>query len=273
MAFGSLTGLVATVGAVAALIALFQLTLPYTPEVPTAGACPGAQTQNVDFLATTHTSGINARAGPGRTYEFVGRFQGDCSLGFVGYCLGEPVIDVFYIPDFYVPDMRWLVLPENRGYVAAAVVRAQQPESDLTLVDGCPDAVELPDSIAVSGTASKGKEALRLSAAAEWASTVGFAAYYENEGPVFVRLGLDASASDGFLAEWDPTAALSDSEEALVVGVICYAAEIPSHIHDAVRVTASNGSKSVTEGTKQWESLPALTKDRAARKACLLPEA
>ncbi|MCF6379380.1 hypothetical protein L2K70_17350 [Nocardioides KLBMP 9356] len=83
------------VGAVAALLGLVTavtgavaIVFPDTPYDAAAPACRGAYLQGSNFYAQTLPGGVSARSGPGRGFTQVDRFEGDCTLGFEGYCIG-----------------------------------------------------------------------------------------------------------------------------------------------------------------------------------------
>lgn len=126
-----------------ALIGLVHLLAPVTPATATAPACAGASVAGAPFRATTPADGINARSGPDTSFAQVQRFSGNCTLGFEGYCLGEPTDDL--VTGAY-PDQRWLILHRPwqswpwrhmpwgdppHAFVAAAKVQSQSPESAL----------------------------------------------------------------------------------------------------------------------------------------------
>lgn len=137
----------ATVGVAIAvpvgLVGVVQLAAPNTLHSAAAPACAGAPITGGKFLATTPSSGLNARSGPDTTYPQVQRFAANCTLAFDGYCIGEPVND---LRTTEYPDQRWLILhrpwqswPWKKmpwgdppyALVAAGTVQSQSAESDL----------------------------------------------------------------------------------------------------------------------------------------------
>lgn len=121
----------ATVAAVLGLAttgyAISELLAPNTPVAATAPACNGVPVYGAPFFAKTEANGVNARRGPGREYQQANRYEGNCTLGFDGYCIGRPE------PDFvlHTPDQRWLLVHDRNQLVASAVVLSQSPESAL----------------------------------------------------------------------------------------------------------------------------------------------
>jgi hypothetical protein len=113
------------VGATAAADAFAQDALSEAQAAP----CAGASVAGSRFLAVTSETriGVNVRSGPGTDFPQTGRFTSGCTLGFDGYCVGEPA------PDFLTgePDVRWLRLHRSPGYVSASVMRSVTADSGL----------------------------------------------------------------------------------------------------------------------------------------------
>jgi len=274
--------LVAGAAALAGLFAATELVWPAVPDASAPAACPGAQTRNVDFLAVTHRDGVSVRTGPGRSFRQRDRLLGDCTIGFVGYCLGEPTEDVFYVAfGQEVGDARWLVLPRGRGYVAAAAVRSQEAEDRLPGPrEDCPgrDEFEIgaPEIRVPPGPVAGEVE---IVATAKRAPTVGFATYHLEAGePVFVRVTLDANFSGRFGFSWltsaQPGPAGLGQGDVVLVAVSCLAAEVPGPA-SAVIVPLSNGpgppSAAATTRSVDLDSIPPDHRVRLLRKACLIP--
>lgn len=277
---------VAVVGGATGLVAVFQLFAPVTPEVQAAGPCNGARLARADFLATTSPIGVNAREGPGRSFRPALRFGGDCTLSFVGYCLGEPALDEFILDRFRVYDTRWLALPKGQGFISAGVVRAQRPETILPQLENCPAGTPSPQGPVLERVDSPATGDVELTAEASNAYTVGFAAFSEpgEDGrPNLRRIALDALPDPGFTAMWstsDQTTAGGGhgTGQVLLVAVICAAAEVPTDlVADQVLTLANPDGIPGANGieARNYESLkaadPALA-ERLRRTACLLPD-
>jgi hypothetical protein len=125
------------------LVGAVQLAAPRTPRAAATPACAGASVAGGAFLATTPSTGINARSGPDTSYPQVQRFAANCTLAFEGYCIGEPTQDLV-LKEF--PDQRWLILHRpwqtwpwedtpwgnpSYSFVAAGEVQSQSAESEL----------------------------------------------------------------------------------------------------------------------------------------------
>jgi hypothetical protein len=123
--------IVATVAAILGLAltaySLSELLAPNTPVEASAPACAGAPVYGARFFAETTAIGANSRNGPGREYQQVNRYSGNCTLGFDGYCIGLPE------PDFRLgtPDQRWLLVHNREEFIASAVLQSQTAESAL----------------------------------------------------------------------------------------------------------------------------------------------
>lgn len=256
-------------------------------DAPTAPACPGAKAQAVDFLGLTHPTGVNARSGPGRSFPQTRRYQGDCSVGFNGYCLGEPVLDIFTNPR--VPDQRWLALPGGEEYVAAGVVLAQRPWSDLGPRTDCPVVAPTPTRIQLRlPTSVPLGDAVTMRASAPGAATVGFAAYAPHAPDTkqkFLRLGLkyvlldSFGVRDTFVHSWEvfetqtPRRNLGDG---LIVSVVCYAAEVPASVADGWVYRWTPRGLALREpgadAAGAFAGLDDEVQKRIRQTACLLPE-
>lgn len=274
--------LIAGGAALAGLFAATELVWPAVPDASAPSACPGAQTRNVDFLAVTHRDGVSVRTGPGRSFRQRDRLLGNCTIGFLGYCLGEPTEDVFYVAfGQRIGDARWLVLPHGRGYVAAGAVRSQEAEDRLPGPrKDCPAREEFeigaPDIRIPPGPVAGEVEVV---ATARRAPTVGFATYHVDAGePVFTRVALDASFSGPFGFTWlthvQPAPSGPGQGDVVLVAVSCLAAEVPGPA-SAVTVPLGNGGAPQTAGvTTRPVGLDSIHPDhrvRLLRKACLLP--
>ncbi len=268
--------LVAGVAATATMFAAAELALPSVESASAPGACPGAQTSGVDFIATTYRNGVSVRAGPSRSFRQLDRLLGNCSVGFVGYCYGDPTLDVFYNEELgmELPDARWLVLPRDRGFIAAGAVRAQEAEDRLgDPRQDCPRRAEfsivVPQPSLASGATIAGD--VTVTAESGGAPIVGFAAYtLVDKVPTFTRLALDVDGSPA--VAWRTTeqpASEGTGQGSVVLAVVgCLAAEVPGP-HALIALTIDNAGTGTT--TTSPAELTAGDRLRLTRTACLLP--
>jgi hypothetical protein len=281
-----LTTVVAALGAAVGLTAGFQLLVPITPAVQAAGPCSGARLARADFLATTSPIGVNARAGPGRSYSPTVRFGGDCTLAFVGFCYGEPTLDEFILDRFRVYDTRWLALPKGQGYIASGVLKAQRAEASLHLLQDCPVGTTPPERPVLSRVATPATGDVVLNATASNAFTVGFATLAETGSapPALRRVALATAPVGGaFTATWSTATQATVGGgngvgEVLLVSVVCAAAEVPTDlVADQIVVLANPNGVAPATGfnSRTFDALqndnPALA-ERLRRTACLLPD-
>jgi hypothetical protein len=143
--------LAVVVGLGAAIFSGIETVAPLSPDLKAAPACSGAQTRGVPFLATTLERGVNVRSGASRNFEQRARFAGDCTLGFVGYCWGDPEPD----NQDQIPDSRWLLLPKQRGLVSAANLQSQVASSRLPRLS-CPGGRQPPTQTGWTSRGSAG---------------------------------------------------------------------------------------------------------------------
>lgn len=110
--------LLAAAAAILAVTGGMNALLPVVPASITTQACPTARVRDVPYLATTLPDlGVNARAGAARNADPVGRYPGGCTIGFDGYCVGEPIDDLAYLGQTSKRlDSRWLRVAQSRDW-------------------------------------------------------------------------------------------------------------------------------------------------------------
>jgi hypothetical protein len=275
-------------GTITALVASVSLLLPASPSSAAETPCRGAPLRGASSVATTQSFGANARSGPGESFEQVYRFSGDCSIGVVGYCLGEPTNNAFFKG---WTDNRWLVVPRHRGwlhvvaatlsgepdvdrFVAAGVVFAQSPDGSLRRLDH--DHCGPGDSAApgaVSLKVTKQAADIVLTAHADRAPNIGFALWLGSEdttGHAFRQI----VAGDISSARWKPQTTAAAIHVPTVVTVLaqpCLAPSIPSDdTTGAIRrfTLLPNGEVTQAGGAAL---LPDQIRDRLVRTACQSP--
>jgi hypothetical protein len=283
--------LAVVVGLGAAIFSGIETVAPLSPDLKAAPACSGAQTRGVPFLATTLERGVNVRSGASRNFEQLARFAGDCTLGFVGYCWGDPEPD----NQDQVPDSRWLLLPKQRGLISAANLQSQVASSRLPLTS-CPGGrepptqiqLEIPKQPGLQGAAVSG--AINLSARAPGADLVGFAAYRpatsNEERPRIIWVGHSEVDKQGiarrgryvgqplrFAPEAWNTATIGQGEF-LVAAVICLAAEVPyTEVAPSTRRLIAGSSTTSSRLPATAFELSPEDRTRVMRAACRLPTA
>ena len=144
----------------------------------------------------------------------VNRFSVGCSLGFDGYCIGEPIGD-FRAPLGREgwPDQRWLILHRRDELVASGRVQSQSKESRL---GGEPDkrcarwgGLPLPKVGKLTVTPpGKGQSLATLQVESTGAVVVGYGVHLVT-APVdgvypYDRIGAKTNAP-GFSAQWNPS--------------------------------------------------------------------
>ncbi len=122
---------IAAVGAAISLVVAVYTTveglLPNTPQQAAAPACRGVPIRGAQALGQTTANGLNARSGAGTTFPQLDRYAAGCTLGFDGYCIGEPIFD----DKVGVLDTRWLIVHKRHELVSSAKVLTQSRESAL----------------------------------------------------------------------------------------------------------------------------------------------
>jgi hypothetical protein len=115
----------AVLGLPALVLSLSNLFAPPTPNGLSPAICTGAPAYGWPYYGvTTGPIGNYARGGPGLPFQQTDRFDSSCSLGFVGYCIGDPVEE----PLTHWPETRWLLVGQhqrNPGKTAARILSAE----------------------------------------------------------------------------------------------------------------------------------------------------
>jgi hypothetical protein len=155
-------------------LGLLQGLLPNTPYRAAAAACPGVSIEGAPYLAQTGRIGVNARTGAGGGFPQVDRFGGSCTLGFSGYCVGQPIPN----DQTEIDDARWLIVYRRSELVSSAKLLGQSPASSLGSQPSpqCPQMGGLPQPGTPTFTPTRlhGNH-VRLKARAQSGSLVGYA--------------------------------------------------------------------------------------------------
>jgi hypothetical protein len=127
---GSLTdwlGIAAAVlGLPALVISLSNLFAPPTPNGLSPSICTGAPAYGWDYYGVTNGPiGNYARVGPGIPFKQTDRFDSGCSLGFAGFCVGDPVEE----PLTHWLETRWLLVGQHEGEPSRTVARLLSAEA------------------------------------------------------------------------------------------------------------------------------------------------
>lgn len=166
------------------MVALAQGLAPPTPVTAASSSCQGVPVLGAKFFAQTLPDGVNARSGPGTGFPQVNRFGGNCTLGFDGFCVGEPIPTV----DGQLLDTRWLIVHQRDQLVSAAKLLPQssqavfgtKPDPRCKALGGYPNPGPLTFTPTMQGNATS------LVAVSPGARLVGYA------------VGLQLPAADGY---------------------------------------------------------------------------
>jgi transcriptional regulator with XRE-family HTH domain len=215
-----------------------------TPSVAAPGpGCPAVK-KTARFTARTYGSGATIRQGPARVDQALSRVPAGCTIGLVGYCLGETIVD----ETAHTPDVRWFVV-DGGGVVASAIVHGNPPAG---LSPGrCPGDHPLPTDITL-GMAG-GPDRVTLTAAGRDVDVVGYAAYYvDNDGEKgWHQIGLTGPGSGDFAMRWNLPAGV----EPVLAAAACLGGEGSTGVVD---LRGTGGANPVNKAA-------------AAKVACLYP--
>lgn len=234
--------IIAAITAAAAVAVLFfgglQAVLPNTPQAAAAAACRGVPTAGAPAYGQTVETGANARAGAGSGYPTKDRFGPSCTVGFDGFCVGEPIANT----GTALPDQRWLIVHGRTEVVSAALIRLQSPQADLgsTPSRKCAKTFHgVTGPVTLSWTAiASGKSAV-LTANSPGSVLFGFAVGYTptqaNGSYPYANVG-KYSPTPGFVSKylnvtWNPQMSPAPlpggSGSLVVVAEACYADDAP----------------------------------------------
>ncbi len=210
-----------------AVVAYRDLTRP--PAREPSAACPDLA-PGAAFVGTAKLdAGAAVREGASRDFPMLRTIPTGCQVAFVGYCLGDPVMD----PAAKLPDVRWFLPSDGPGVIASAVIRGNPPP-DLA-PSQCLGENPLPSGVSLVGPQSAPAPGadLQLAAEAPGAALVGFAAKYADPNGVDRRWRQIGLVTEGppFQLQWDaPDRLLQRPEPLPVAAVVCLAGEAPADL-------------------------------------------
>ncbi len=222
--------------------------VPVHPPLPEIRTCAGQTISGVAFSGETYEKGVAIRAGAAQDFQVLDRLPGGCRVGFVGYCLGETVKDYFH----GLPDMRWFVLPDNRGVIASAVIKDNPARGLLPMP--CLGSRPAPATVTLSAVPGPtSSAALVLSADAPGAPIVGFAAAQVDVTGAsrleWKRIGWDFEPNDGLSLNWETAPFLvaggGGGANVLIAAVACVARDVPTEARAFVSLQLSLDSAPV----------------------------
>ncbi|NMO49796.1 helix-turn-helix transcriptional regulator [Actinoplanes sp. TBRC 11911] len=211
-------------GLAVAVVAAGALTLNWRPgPAPSAAAVPSgcpAVSKHALFTARTYGSGATIRDGAGRVYHARDRVPAGCTIGLVGFCIGEMITD----DTAGTPDVRWFRV-DGGGVVASAIVHGNPP--DGTAVSRCPGDRPGPAAITLRTAAAAGTDAVTLTATGRGVQVVGYAAYYADDGEAASWHQI-ALTRTGLAVRWDRPAGVTP----VLAAAACLGGEAPTGVLD-----------------------------------------
>ncbi|GID94046.1 helix-turn-helix domain-containing protein [Amorphoplanes digitatis] len=227
--------------------------------------CP-SRPDGTAFTAVSYGAGARVRDGAARDAPIARTIPSGCTIGFVGYCLGEKIHD----NTGGTPDIRWFKLPD--GDVVASGIVHGNPPPDLAPVR-CADDRPGPAAIALTAAADPARpDTVRLTAAGSRLDIVGFAALYHPEEPPTARrwrqVGFTEETADkpGFGVSWPLDGVAAGPEPVLIAAVACLGGDGPTTLLDARSAGTDPRRKRFAP-----VSLSAQEQAEAARAACTYP--
>jgi transcriptional regulator with XRE-family HTH domain len=229
-----------------------------TPRVAAASpGCP-AVSKSATFSARTYGGGVTIRQGPARADRPLASVPAGCTIGLVGYCLGEAIIDA----TAYTPDVRWFMVAGG-GVVASAMVHGNPPAG--MGFSRCPGDRPAPSAITL-GVASLRHDAdqITLTATGRDVEVVGYAAYYADRTGATAswhQIGLTGPGTGGFAMAWNPRE-LPAGATPVLAAAACLGGEGPTGVVDLLAYPAGGANRLDTD-----------QRMAAGQVACLYPVA
>ncbi|MET8154536.1 helix-turn-helix domain-containing protein [Actinoplanes sp. NPDC049668] len=216
---------------VAAALSLAGFAVAVVPDRDDSGCPP--RLDGAAFTAVSYGAGARVRDGAARDAPIARTIPSGCTIGFVGYCLGEKIHD----NTGGTPDIRWFKLPDD-DVIASGIVHGNPPP-DLAPVR-CADDRPGPIAIALTAAADPQRpDTVRLTAAGSRLDIVGFAALYHPEEPPTARrwrqVGFAEETVDrpGFGVSWPLDGVAAGPEPVLIAAVACLGGDGPTAFVDA----------------------------------------
>jgi transcriptional regulator with XRE-family HTH domain len=228
-----------------------------TPEASAAApGCPAVR-KSAKFTARTYGSGATVRLGPARVNRSIGTVPPGCTIGLIGYCVGEVITD----ETAHTPDVRWFMV-DGGGVIASAIVHGNPP--DGMGLSRCPGDRPAPSAVALEIARDPGKSGqIRLSATGRDVDVVGYAAYYaDSEGAPesWHQIGLTGRGTGAFALPWQPGVVPAGARPVLAAAA-CLGGESPTDLVDLKAFPAGDAGLDNDQRTA------------AGRVACLYPVA
>jgi len=227
--------------------------------------CP-AQPADPAFSAVSYGAGARVRTGAARDAPSSRTIPSGCTIGFVGYCLGEKIHD----NTGGSPDVRWFKLPDG-DVIASGIVHGNPPR-DLGPVR-CTDDRTPPAAIALTAAVDPAEPgALRLAARGTRLDIVGFAALYQPVEPPTARrwrqIGFteETAGKPGFGMSWRLGGVAAGPEPVLIAAVACLGGDGPTGILDVRSAGQGRPGPRLAR-----VSLTAAQRAEAANAACSYP--
>jgi len=199
-----------------------------------SNGCPRAVSHPA-FTALTYGAGARIHTGAVRDAPVTDTIPSGCTVGFVGYCLGEKIHD----NTGGSPDVRWFKLADDE-VIASGIVHGNPPHG--LAPSHCTDDHPGPIAIALTVTGSR---PLHLSATGAGLEIVGFAALFDPDGDQpgerrWRQVGFTEETADrpGFTARWTAVPS-NDGKPVLVAAAACLGGDGPTGVVTARTVTRS----------------------------------
>lgn len=179
------------------------------------------------FTAQTYGSGARVHTGAVRDAPVTETIPSGCTVGFVGFCLGDKIHD----NTGGSPDIRWFKLPDG-SVISSGIIHGNPP--DGLPPSRCADDHPGPGTIALT-VSMAGPDTMKLSAKGTHLDIVGFAALYEptpDQPRRWRQVGFTEQTVDrpGFSVPWKVDQAVlgAGQDPVLIVAAGCLGGQGPT---------------------------------------------
>jgi hypothetical protein len=203
------------------------------PKKTDKSGCP-PKLGHAAFTAVTYGAGARVHTGAARDAPVTETIPSGCTVGFVGYCLGDKIHD----NTGGSPDIRWFKLPDG-NVITSGIIHGNPPAglAPSRCAEDHPGPGKIALTVAVEPT---GQDTMKLSAKGTHLDIVGFAALYEPTADQPRRwrpVGFTEQTVDRpeFSVSWklDQAAVGAGEDPVLIAAAGCLGGDGPTEIVDA----------------------------------------
>jgi hypothetical protein len=178
-----------------------------------------------------------------------------CVFHFSHYCVGHVHKEI--LEDHFIPEARWIVLPDDQGFVPFGYAIGQLPspkeDPDAKRTD-CPGHIAEPDKLLFARAVllhTPKKPLLILSATSPRAAMVGFALQLtRGKEPTYMRIGWDRSPEDDLSVAFAATPQMKKGGKIVAVSCIGFRAPAASAPQATRTIAVTHAARKIKPSTR-----------------------